>query len=492
MHGKFTDMVKNRVNQSQRKETVNADDFKNYEPFPCSNGDKMGEGRYKIKEGAEDELKVVVHLAVPGEAIAEVAEAKIEEESKTFKMAGFREGAVPKNLVRKRIGVDILSKEIERGVDESLKEFFEHKGWSPAAQPHVNVEAFSDKSYLVYTLTAELLPPVPEVNWEEIKVKVLKIKISDEDIKKAHEDIIKNFKNFVEAEEGYAAQKGDSVVINFKGSIDGEEFEGGSGEEVRLEIGSGTFVPGFEEQLIGARKGDKKIVEVTFPENYPAPNLANKKAQFDVEVLEVLKPEGFEVIDDEFAKKLGVESLEQLNELIKGKLEADYEAVLRMSMKKSLFDQIDEKYKFNVPQKMLDADFEIMWREISAQARQNPELFDNKPLSEIEKTYRDIAARRVRLGIILADLAKKRGIEVEEADLQQAVVAEAMQRPGQEKMVFDFYKNPENLERLKGPLLEEKAVDLILEMVTKEEEEITSDKFMSDYAEAFRQPPITG
>jgi trigger factor len=492
MSGKFTDMVKNRVNQSQRKETVNPDDFKDYNTFPCSDGDKMGEGRYKITEGSPEQLRVIAHVAVPGANLGEVAEAKIEEESKTFKMAGFREGAVPKNLVRKRIGVDILSKEIERGVDESLKEFFEHMGWTPAAQPHVNVEAFSDKSYLVYTLTAELLPPVPEVNWENIKIKVLKIKISDEDIKQAHEDIIKNFKNFVEAEEGYAAQKGDSVVINFKGSIDGEEFEGGSGEEVRLEIGSGTFVPGFEEQLIGARKGDKKIVEVTFPENYPAVNLANKKAQFDVEALEVLKPEGFEVIDDEFAKKLGVESLEQLNELIKGKLESDYEAVLRMSMKKSLFDQIDAEYKFDIPQKMLEADFEIMWREISAQAKQNPELFGNKPLPEIEKTYRDIAARRVRLGIILADLAKKLKIEVEEADLQQAVVAEAMQRPGQEKMVFDFYKNPENLEKLRGPLLEEKAVDKILEMVQKEEEEVTSKDFREKYAEEFKQPPIAG
>ncbi len=436
-------------------------------------------------EGLVEELEI----RIPAKDVLDKVEKELEEHQKTFKMAGFRDGKVPMNMVRKQVGPQMLSKAIEQEVDTTLRTVFEERKIRPALQPYVEVKKFEesgDKAGLTFTVKVEKFPPVPAVDWAKVELDTLKIKIVDEDLSKAHEDILKNFKNFDTAPAGQPAKKGDAVMIDFVGKVDDKEFEGGKGEGIRLELGSNQFIPGFEEQLVGAKAGSQVKVRVTFPKNYANKELANKPAIFDVKVTEVLKPSSVEALNDDFAKKLGVESMEKLNDMIRQKIEADFNGLARLRMKKILFDKIDAEYIFDIPPGMFKIDFESMWNEVQAQRKTNPDMFKGKTDADMRKEYEAIAKRRVRLGIILAETARENKIEVGEKDLQQAIYAEAMMRPGQEKIVLDFYSKPDNLERLKGPILEEKAVDFILTKIQRKESEITSKEFFEKYADDFK------
>ncbi|ETO16892.1 hypothetical protein RFI_20447 [Reticulomyxa filosa] len=371
----------------------------------------------KVEILEKSELKRKFKFSIPAKPLLEKIDNKIEEEAKTFKMAGFREGKVPVNIVRKRIGANVLSSVIETSVDETLKSYFETNSIRPALQPFVEIVSFDDKSDLVFDATIEVFPDLPKVTWDTLEIEMFDVDITDEDLKKAHEDILKNFKNFNKADDAYKAQKVmQSLLILLQ--------------------------------------------------------LASKPAVFEVKVHEVLKPESVSDIDDDFAKKLGLENLDKLNEMIKQKIKADFEGLARLRTKKLLFDLIDEKYQFSVPEGMFKLDFDMMWSEVKKQHEKNPSNF-NKPLNELEEDYKKIAARRVRLGILLAETATENNINVDDKDLQQAVYAEAMQRPGQEKLVIDFYSNKDNLERLKRLILEEKAVDFILTKVKTNKKKIT-------------------
>lgn len=437
----------------------------------------------RIESVKDEGLVKEYKFHIPSKSILDKVEASLLEEQKEFKMAGFRDGKVPLQMIRKKIGAEILAKVIEREVDEILKELFKEKGYSPALQPNVEIQSFDEKSDLSFTAHIELMPSVPQVDWSHIELETVKVKVTEEDLTKAHEDIVRNFKNFIDAPAGYAAKKGDAVIIDFVGTINDKEFDGGKGEGIRLELGSNQFVPGFEDQLIGAKAGVNLKVRVVFPKNYNNKDLASKMAIFDVKVVKVLKPESVDTVNEDFAKKLGVESLTQLNELIKQKIEADFNGIARLRLKKQLFDQIDSEHRFEIPPGMVDIDFGAMWNEIKNQKESNAEVFKNKTEDQVKAEYTEIAKRRVRLGILLAETAKANNIEVSDADLQQAVYSEALLRPGQEKVVLDFYAKRENLERLRGPILEEKAVDYILTKVKRKEIEVTSKEFFENYAQ---------
>ena len=437
----------------------------------------------RVEDLKDEGLVKEYKFHIPAKSILDMVEASLTEEQKDFKMAGFRDGKVPLQMIRKKIGAEILAKVIEKEVDIILKELFKEKGFSPALQPNVEIQSFDEKGELTFTAHIELMPEVPSVDWANIQLETIKVKVTEEDLAKAHDDIIRNFKNFIDAPEGYAAKKGDAVIIDFVGKINDKEFDGGKGDGIRLELGSGQFVPGFEDQLVGAKSGVSLKVRVVFPKNYNNKDLASKMAIFDVKVIKVLKPESVDIVNEEFAKKLGVESLSQLNELIKQKIEADFNGIARLRLKKMLFDQIDSDHKFEIPPGMVDIDFSAMWSEIKGQKESNPEMFKNKTEEQIKTEYTEIAKRRVRLGILLAETAKANNIEVTDSDLQQAVYSEALLRPGQEKVVLDFYAKRENLERLRGPILEEKAVDYILTKVHRKEIEVTSKEFFDNYAQ---------
>ncbi len=438
---------------------------------------------YKLKELKKDSLAFEWEVAMQAKPIVDMLETDLKEKQKTFKMAGYRDGNVPLDMVRKQLGPDILAKIIEAKVDEVLKAILEEKEIKPALQPIVEIKSFDDKSDLVFNAKVECLPDVPTIEWDKMEIETFKVNISQEDIDRALSEIKDKFKTFKEGDAKHAAKKGDAVIIDFHGTINGKEFDGNKADGIRLEIGSGQFIPGFEEQLIGAKAGTNLKVRLSFPKNYTNAELANKPAVFDVKVIQTLTPENVDNIDDAFAAKLGLENVDKLMELISEKISADFNGLARLSMKKRLFDMIDSLHRFDIPAGMIKIDFDTMWNEIKSQKQSNPEIFRGKNEADMKKEYEEIAKRRVRLGIILAEIARDNNIEIGESDLQQAVFAEAMLRPGQEKIVMDFYAKPENMERLKGPILEEKAVDHILGLVRRKEVEISSKEFFDKYSE---------
>lgn len=435
---------------------------------------------YNIVERDAQHIKIKVSLAA--EPIAVKANDRINKESETLNIAGFRPGRVPKDIARKKLGPQIIEKVISEVVDTVVKEIFEKENVKIGGRPNVDIQDFDEKKHLVFTVVVDVLPDVPDVDFSKVTVPVFIINPTEEDLKKAYDEIIRNFKTF-NSSAGATAQKGYVAIIDFIGTVDGKEFDGGKGEDVRLEIGSGTFIPGFEDQLIGAKAGDEKEVKCTFPTQYPEPSLAGKQAIFKVKVKDIMAPEEVGAINDAFAQKLGLESVEALNEMVMEKLSADFRGAGYLYTKKVLFDALDELCKVEVPDSMVEMDLEAMWPEVRHQFRQNPAMFGNVDEATLKKRYKDIAVRRVKLGIMLADLAKKHGIEVTEVDMQQLVFQEASQRPGQEKLVLDYYKNPENLQKLQGPALEEKVVEFLLQKVSVTQKEISSKEFIDVYAQ---------
>jgi trigger factor len=437
---------------------------------------------YKIKELKVEPLYFEWEISVPAEPIVKALEAELEDKQKDFKMAGYRDGKVPMQMVRKQLGPDVMARIIEREVDEVMRKVLEEKDIKPAMQPMVEIKTFDDKKDLTFTAKVEALPDVPEVDWSKIEIETYNVTASQSDIDKAVGEIKDKFKTFGESKAGHAAKKGDAVIIDFHGTISGKDFDGNKAEGIRLEIGGNQFIPGFEDQLVGAKAGTEVKVRVSFPKNYNVKELAGKPAVFDVKVKQVLIPESVSEVDDAFAAKLGLESAEKLMELIREKITSDFNGLARLSMKKKLFDKIDSVYRFEIPKGMISLDFDTMWAELKAQKQANPSMFKGKNEADMRKEYEDIAKRRVRLGIILAGIARDNKIEVTDADVQQAIFAEAMMRPGQEKIVMEFYSKPEHQDRLKGPILEEKAVDHILGLVKKNEIEMSSEDFFNQYS----------
>ncbi len=447
-----------------------------------TNETNMGNADMEIKCLKNEQLLREYEVTMSSADAVKEAESNLTKMAETYEMAGFRPGKVPLNIVRKRVYPDLLGDAIKKEANRALEEVIKQEKIMPAPTPMVELQAFDEKGSMVVHIKMEIFPDVPEVAWENITVDNLQINLGDDDLKEAHKDILKNFRNYDKAAAEYAAQLNDAVLIDFVGKCDEKEFEGGSGKDVRLVLGSQTFVPGFEEQLVGAKAGESRQVNVTIPENYPAAHIAGKAASFAVTVQEVLLPEDVNDIDDEFAKKLGLQDLEQLNKMILDKVSMDFQSLARLRMKKMLFDQVDEHYRFNVPESMIKIDFDAMWREVEAQYKRDTKMFGDKSLDEVKSEYQQIAARRVRVGIILANVARQNQLTITDEDCKQAIMLEAMRRPGQEQMVFDFYKKEENIERLKGPILEEKAVDFILTKVKTNDISITSKEFFANYA----------
>ncbi len=450
-------------------------------PAPAVNQAPQDDVEYEILKEQINGLVYDWEIKISAKPIISDLEKKISGEQQNFEMQGYRKGKVPLDIIRKKMGPDLLSKIIEMRADMTLRKLLQDKNIRPAVQPTVEVTEFKDKEFLLINVHVEAIPDTPKVKWEEIQIERYEVEITEGDLQKAKNEIKDKFKTFSEAPAEYAAKKGDAVMISFHGKINGEDFDGNKAENIRLELGSNQFIPGFEDQLIGAKTGMEVKVRVTFPKNYTNQSVANKPAVFDVKVLSVLKPESVDDVDDEFAKKLGLDSLEKLEELIKEKITADFNGLARLSMKKKLFDKIDQVYRFEIPPSMIRLDFEAMWNELQAQKQSNPKMFKGKDEAKIKADYEEIAKRRVRLGILLAEIARDHNLEISEEDLQQAIFAEAMMRPGQERMVAEFYENPQNRDRLKGPILEEKAVDLILNWITVKNTPISSEDFFAQY-----------
>lgn len=435
-----------------------------------------------IEELQNQGLSREYRIFVPIGDINSQVDAEVEEIAKTFKMAGFREGKVPLSLVKRQVGQDLLAKQVQKSVDVALKQLLEGKNVRPALPPEVSVETFEQDKGLAFKVKFDIFPPVPKVKFEDIKIETIDIEISDADVQKAHPEILKRFTKLKEADAQYEASIGDVVQISFSGTIDGKKFDGGEADNVKIELGSGQFIPGFEEKLKGTKSGDSKTIKVIFPDDYP--KLNGQKATFKVEVKSVFNIEGPREITEDFVKKIGLQSLDEFDKILREKLKTDFAILSRFRTKKILFDKLDAMCSFELPPAMLESDFKSIWDEAKEKIDKGQLKQGNKSLKELEADYRKIAERRVKLGLLLAEISKQNDIKIAEADVQAVISMQIAQAPDKEKEIKEFYNDQNNVRRLEGPILEEKAVDFILSKVSVTIKTVSSEEFTQKYANA--------
>ena len=436
-----------------------------------------------LNEGLKRQYKVVV----PASELESKLDARLAEMAKTVRLPGFRPGKVPVKHLKRLYGRQVMAEILDEAVQEAAQKVLADNNLKAAYRPDIALDGESEgkvedilagKADLAFTMTFEVTPDVEVKDFSGIELTRYKVKVPDEDVDEAIKNIAEQFKDYEDKPEGAAAEKGDRVVISFVGRIDGEEFEGGSAEDVPLVLGSGQFIPGFEDQLIGVKAGEERVIKVTFPEEYGVEKLAGKEAEFTVQVKSVEAPVEQE-INDEFAQKIGFENLEQLRERVREQAEGELEQMAYTQLKRDVLDKLDEMYDFPVPERLVDHEFEHIWHTLEHEMKEHGRTFEDEGTTEEEarKEYRDIAERRVRLGLVLGAIGEKAGITVTDEELQQALIDRARQFPGQEKEVFEFYKNnPEALVELRGPIFEQKVIDHIIEKAKVTEKEVTREE----------------
>ncbi|MCC1494773.1 trigger factor [Cognatishimia sp. F0-27] len=430
----------------------------------------------QVTETLNDGLKRGYNITVTAAELDEKVNAKLEEARPEIEMKGFRKGKVPMPLLKKQFGQRLLGESMQEAIDGAMNAHFEKTGDRPALQPEVKMtnEDWKEGDDIEVSMSYEALPDVPEIDLASITIERLVVKAEDEAVNEALAQLAETAQDFKDRRKGSKAKEGDQVVIDFVGKVDGEAFEGGSAEDYPLVLGSNSFIPGFEDQLVGVKVDEEKAVEVTFPEEYGAENLAGKAAVFDVTVKAVKEPKAAE-IDDEMAKKFGAEDLEALKGQLRERLEAEYAGAARAVMKRAMLDKLDEMVSFDLPPTLVDAEAKQiahqLWHE------ENPDV-EGHDHPEIEATdeHKTLAERRVRLGLLLAELGQKAEVEVTEAEMTQAIMGQARQYPGQERQFFDFVRqNPQMQQQMRAPIFEDKVIDHIAEQATVTEKEVSKE-----------------
>jgi trigger factor len=442
----------------------------------------------QVVEKSAEGLSRVIAVTIPASELNAKLDAKAAEVAPQMKLKGFRPGKVPVSHVRKTYGRDLMGEIVNDALNESSQKALDEAKLRPAAPAEMKLVSDMDKVVagkedLSYEMALEVMPDFKPVDPKSLKLTRPVYEASDADLDEALKELAGQAKTY-EDKGGKApkAAEGDQLTIDFVGKIDGEAFEGGSAEDADLIIGSNRFIPGFEEQLTGAKVGDEKTIEVTFPENYQAAHLAGKAATFDVKVKALKAPKDSE-IDDAFAKRLGLESIDKLKELLRDNLNQQYKGAARFKLKRALLDQLDEKHSFDLPPKMVDAEFDGIWQQVEAdkEAGRLPEADAKKSDKKLKDEYRKIAERRVRLGLVLAEIGRENNVTVTDQELNNAIIAEARNYPGQEQAVLNFYRqNPNAAANMRAPIYEEKVCDLIFDQAEVKEEPISKEDLLKD------------
>ena len=391
-------------------------------------------------------------------------QSRVQKLAKETKLAGFRPGKAPASLINQKFRGAALGEALDAAVQKAVAEIISENKLRPAGEPKVNIEKFEDGKDVEFSMEVETLPEIKLGDFSKIKLEKLIADVPEEEIEKSIKYVAESRRESEEIKEDRAAKKGDIVVIDFTGSIDGVEFKGGKGTAYPLELGSGSFIPGFEDQLIGTKKGAKKDVKVTFPKDYHAKDLAGKDAVFAVEVKELRALKKIQ-INDELAVSLGAKDLADLKKQIAERILQDYEHASKLKLKRALLDALDKEYKLELPQSIVDAEYDSIVKQYEhAKAHNELDAYEkSKKEKDLLKEYKEIAERRVKLGLVLSEVGAKEKIQITPDDLNKAIMSEARKYPGQEKAVFDFYlKNKNAIEALKAPVMEEKIVDAIL------------------------------
>ncbi|MBD3625332.1 MAG: trigger factor, partial [Rhodobacteraceae bacterium] len=419
----------------------------------------------QVTETQNEGLKRAYAITLTAQELDEKVNAKLEEARKNFQMKGFRKGKAPAALMKKMFGKSVLGEAMQESIDDAMREHFEQTGDRPAMQPDVKMtnEDWEEGQDVEVALSYEALPEVPEADFSTIELEKLVTEIDDESVNEALDNLANSANHFESRAEGEEAQDGDQVVIDFVGKIDGEAFDGGSAEDYPLVLGSNSFIPGFEEQLTGVKAGEERDVNVSFPEEYQAEALAGKDAVFECKVKDVKEPKAAP-IDDDLAKKFGMDDLDALKAQVRERLADEYAGAARQVLKRNLMDKLDELFDFDLPPSLVETEAKQiahqLWHEENPdhQGHDHPEI---EPTDEHNK----LAERRVRLGLLLAEVGNKAEVTVSDAEMQQAMMAQARQYPGQERAFFEFIqKNQGAQQQLRAPIFEEKVVDYIVEL----------------------------
>lgn len=437
----------------------------------------------QVVEIKSEGLAREIEVTIPATEISVHVDRHLVRVGQNVKIPGFRPGKVPMELLRKRYGKAVLGDVLESAVNDSTTKIIKEKGLRPALQPKIEVKSFDDGKDLTYLMAFEILPEFEIADLKAVSVEKPVAKVADVAIDETLARIAEHKKASDLAPEGHAAKKGDILVITFHGRTvaDGKEHPGMHSHDFHLELGSGRFIEGFEDQLIGVKKGESRTVKVTFPEKYQASELAGQAAEFDVDVEEIRIPKKAE-IDEEFAKSMGMPDVAALRKAVSEQLSAEYERMSRMKLKRSLLDALDELHDFPIPEGMLNLEYETILKQIEEERKRGPKEEAEGDLSDEERDeLMGIAERRVRLGLVLAEIGNRNAISVGDQELQRAVIEEARRYPGQERQVFEFYqKNRQAVEALRAPLFEEKVVDFILELAKVAETEVTPENLAEE------------
>lgn len=426
----------------------------------------------KIKETKSEGLKREYTVTVTADEVAEKTEQRLIEISKTVRMAGFRPGKVPMQVMKDRYGKAVMGEVLEKAVNDSSAQAIKENKLRPALQPKIEITEFDEGKDLIYTMNLEVIPEFDTKNVKSVKIERPVAEVTDEVITDALGRIAAQNSVSTPITTKRAAKSGDVVVIDFDGESKGERLPGMKGEGHNLELGSNSFIPGFEDQLIGKKAGDEIKVEVTFPDPYHSEELAGQPGTFDVKIHEIHEKKPAEVNED-LAKTLGFDSLDPLKDALKGQIESEFAGFSREKAKRALLDALDNLHDFELPQSLVDMEFETIQKQVSQE--ENRELADDE-MAELK----DIAVRRVRLGLVLADIGNENNIIVSDQDLNQAVIREAQKYPGQEAQVFEAYRNNEQLiNALRAPVFEEKVVDFLLELVDVTDVTVSADDLVA-------------
>jgi len=445
----------------------------------------------QVSETLSDGLKRELKVVVPASELDGRLESRLQELKSRVRINGFRPGKVPQSHLKKVYGKSAMAEIVETLVADTTRQALSDRGEKAAARPKIDItedeteanKILAGEADLVFTMAYEIIPEFQIADFKGIKVERETADIPDEDIEARLKEIGESSRPFEAVDR--AAKNDDRITMSYLGKVDGEAFEGGADENATLVIGSNRFIPGFEEQLVGVKAGDEKQVEVTFPEDYPAEHLAGKAAVFDIVVKEIAEP-GKVVFDDAFAERLGVESMESLRETISKQIETQYEFASRQKVKRQLLDALDEKHDFPLPESLVEQEFENVWRQVTHDIEHHGKSFEDQGTTEEEaKTeYREIAERRVRLGLVLSRIGEEAEVEVTEDELQRALYEQVRSYPGQEQQVMDYYRNnQEAVQALRAPIFEEKTVDYILELSEVTEKKVSKDELLAEEEE---------
>jgi trigger factor len=437
-----------------------------------------------LAEGLKREIKVVVPAA---DMEGRMNERLVEMKDKV-RINGFRPGKVPVAHLKKVYGKSIMADLVNEIVRDQPPAILTGRGEKSATQPEIAMTEDREEADKIlaaqadfeFTLSYEIIPAIELKPVDGIKVNREVVEIGEDEVTEQIMKIAESARTY-ETKKGKAAD-GDRVSMAYLGKVDGEAFEGGKDDDAELVIGSNRFIPGFEAQLVGVKAGDEKTINVTFPADYPAKNLAGKEATFDITVKEVASAADIE-INDELATKLGLESADRLKEIVRGQIESQYGSMTRQKVKRQILDQLDEMYQFDTPQKLVDAEFDSIWRQIQTDLGESGKSFEDEDTTEekAREDYRKLAERRVRLGLVLSEIGEKAGVEVSEDELQRALYDQLRQFPGQEKEILEFFRNtPGASANLRAPIFEEKVIDHLLSEVNVTDKTVSKEELMAD------------